>query len=105
MYVHWFLEVGGGLRRNEANEDIFMLGDCPHDWLFEKVSCVVHHSGAGTTAAGITAGHNTLVWRSTVLGRYDSPSLCRAATHSIQETHGRQTGLRDQRSSAARDGY
>lgn len=43
--------------------------------------------------------------RSTVLGRYDSPSWCRAATHSIQETHGRQTGLRDQRSSAARDGY
>ncbi|KAJ9639324.1 hypothetical protein H2199_006357 [Coniosporium tulheliwenetii] len=38
-----------------------MLGDCPHDWLFERVSCVIHHGGAGTTAAGIAAGKPTIV--------------------------------------------
>lgn len=51
----------GGLGRTEPHEDVFMLGDCPHDWLFEKVSCVVHHGGAGTTAAGIKAGKLTMV--------------------------------------------
>ncbi|KYK54591.1 glucosyl/glucuronosyl transferase [Drechmeria coniospora] len=42
-------------------EGVHMLGDVPHDWLFERVSCVVHHGGAGTTAAGIRAGKPTLV--------------------------------------------
>jgi UDP:flavonoid glycosyltransferase YjiC (YdhE family) len=51
----------GGLRGGETSENIFMLGDCPHDWLFERVSCVVHHGGAGTTAAGIKAGKPTVV--------------------------------------------
>lgn len=41
--------------------NIFMLGNCPHDWLFERVSCVIHHGGAGTTAAGIAAGKPTIV--------------------------------------------
>ncbi|KAI4738527.1 UDP-Glycosyltransferase/glycogen phosphorylase [Aureobasidium sp. EXF-12298] len=40
---------------------VFMLGNVPHDWLFKHVSCVVHHGGAGTTAAGIAAGRPTLV--------------------------------------------
>lgn len=42
-------------------EGIFMLGNVPHDWLFQRVSCVVHHGGAGTTAAGIKAGKPTVV--------------------------------------------
>ncbi|KAK5941179.1 hypothetical protein PMZ80_006456 [Knufia obscura] len=40
---------------------VFVLGNVPHDWLFKHVSCVVHHGGAGTTAAGITAGRPTVV--------------------------------------------
>jgi UDP:flavonoid glycosyltransferase YjiC (YdhE family) len=40
---------------------VFMLDNVPHDWLFKHVSCVVHHGGAGTTAAGIAAGRPTLV--------------------------------------------
>jgi UDP:flavonoid glycosyltransferase YjiC (YdhE family) len=28
----------------------------PHDWLFPRTSAVVHHAGAGTTAAGLRAG-------------------------------------------------
>jgi UDP:flavonoid glycosyltransferase YjiC (YdhE family) len=41
--------------------NVFMLGNVPHDWLFKHVSCVVHHGGAGTTAAGIAAGKPTAI--------------------------------------------
>lgn len=53
----------GGLGADELGipEGVFMLGNVPHDWLFTKVSCVVHHGGAGTTAAGIAAGRPTVV--------------------------------------------
>ncbi|OAP60468.1 hypothetical protein AYL99_05470 [Fonsecaea erecta] len=53
----------GGLGANELGipEGVFMIGNCPHDWLFNHVSCVVHHGGAGTTAAGILAGRPTVV--------------------------------------------
>ncbi|RTE81520.1 hypothetical protein BHE90_003977 [Fusarium euwallaceae] len=53
----------GGMGADELHipDGVFMLGNVPHDWLFKQVSCVVHHGGAGTTAAGITAGRPTLV--------------------------------------------
>lgn len=53
----------GGLGADDMNipEGIFMLGNVPHDWLFKHVSCVVHHGGAGTTAAGIATGKPTVV--------------------------------------------
>lgn len=53
----------GGLGGDEMGppEGVFMLGNCPHDWLFQRVSAVVHHGGAGTTAAGIAAGRPTVV--------------------------------------------
>ncbi|RVX67242.1 hypothetical protein B0A52_09279 [Exophiala mesophila] len=53
----------GGLGADELGipKDVFMLGNVPHDWLFQHVSCVVHHGGAGTTAAGILAGRPTVV--------------------------------------------
>ena len=53
----------GGMGAEELGipDGVFMLGNVPHDWLFNHVSCVVHHGGAGTTAAGITAGKPTVV--------------------------------------------
>ncbi|OAR05797.1 hypothetical protein LLEC1_04639 [Akanthomyces lecanii] len=53
----------GGVGADELSipEGVFMLGNVPHDWLFKRVSCLVHHGGAGTTAAGITAGRPTVV--------------------------------------------
>lgn len=33
----------------------------PHDWLFPQVRAVVHHGGAGTTAAGLRAGRPTVI--------------------------------------------
>ena len=37
-------------------EEIFILESAPHAWLFPRMSAVVHHGGAGTTAAGLRAG-------------------------------------------------
>ena len=39
----------------------FAIDDVPHDWLFPRVAAVVHHGGAGTTAAGLRAGIPTVV--------------------------------------------
>ncbi|KAI0383627.1 glycosyltransferase family 1 protein [Hypomontagnella monticulosa] len=53
----------GGLGADSVGipDGVFMLGNCPHDWLFQHVSAVCHHGGAGTTAAGINAGKPTIV--------------------------------------------
>jgi sterol 3beta-glucosyltransferase len=37
-------------------ESILRVGYVPHDWLFSRAACVVHHGGAGTTAAALRAG-------------------------------------------------
>ena len=44
-----------------ASKSIFYLDDCPHEWLFQKVSAVVHHGGAGTTACGLANARPTIV--------------------------------------------
>jgi UDP:flavonoid glycosyltransferase YjiC (YdhE family) len=53
----------GGLGGDELSkpDGVFMLGNCPHDWLFQHVSCVVHHGGAGTMSAGIALGRPTVI--------------------------------------------
>ena len=40
----------------ELPETIFKIDAVPHDWLFPRMAAVVHHGGAGTTAAGLRAG-------------------------------------------------
>ena len=51
----------GGFGADRTPDGVFMLGNVPHDWLFKHVSCVVHHGGAGMTAAGIALGKPTVV--------------------------------------------
>jgi sterol 3beta-glucosyltransferase len=51
----------GGVGAGDVPDDVYLIGNCPHDWLFQRVSCVVHHGGAGTTAAGIALGRPTVV--------------------------------------------
>lgn len=41
--------------------NVMLLGNCPHDWLFPRCAAVVHHGGAGTTAAGIRCGKPTVI--------------------------------------------
>ena len=51
----------GGLEVANLPETIFKIDKAPHDWLFERVTAVVHHGGAGTTAAGLQAGRPTII--------------------------------------------
>jgi len=39
----------------EASE-VLSIGEVPYEWLFPRLAAVVHHAGAGTTAAGLHAG-------------------------------------------------
>ncbi len=42
-------------------ESPFTLESAPHAWLFPRMAAVVHHGGAGTTAAGLRAGTPSIV--------------------------------------------
>lgn len=45
-----------GLGTPSPPSNVFIAGDVPHDWLFPKARLVVHHGGAGTSAAVFRAG-------------------------------------------------
>ncbi len=45
----------------KSTNTVFFMEDVPHDWLFPRIEAVVHHGGAGTTAAGLRYGRPTLV--------------------------------------------
>lgn len=51
----------GGLDTSDVPEDIIKIASVPHDYLFDHVAAVVHHGGAGTTAAGLRAGKPTVI--------------------------------------------
>ncbi|KDN37111.1 hypothetical protein RSAG8_10386, partial [Rhizoctonia solani AG-8 WAC10335] len=54
----------GGLDEDlirSAGPHVFALGNVPHDWLFQHVSAVCHHGGAGTTAIGLKCGKPTVI--------------------------------------------
>jgi sterol 3beta-glucosyltransferase len=43
------------------SERVFFAEFTPHDYLFKQAACVVHHGGAGTTAAATRAGKPSIV--------------------------------------------
>ncbi len=51
----------GALEAGRLPDTIFPLSGAPHDWLFPRLAAVVHHGGAGTTAAGLAAGIPSIV--------------------------------------------
>lgn len=51
----------GGIAQTELPDDVFLLHSVPHDWLFPKMAAIVHHGGAGTTAAALRAGVPSIV--------------------------------------------
>lgn len=51
----------GGLGGENIPDNIFMLENTPHDWLFPRVSACVIHGGAGTVAIALKCGLPTMV--------------------------------------------
>jgi UDP:flavonoid glycosyltransferase YjiC (YdhE family) len=51
----------GGLGCDDVPENIFMLDNTPHDWLFPRVKACVIHGGAGTTAIALKCGKPTMI--------------------------------------------
>jgi sterol 3beta-glucosyltransferase len=45
-----------GSQPEAAAPNLFSMEAAPHDWLFPRCKLVIHHGGAGTTAAGLRAG-------------------------------------------------
>ena len=44
-----------------SSNDLLYLDAAPHDWLLPRCKIVIHHGGAGTTAAGLRAGIPNIV--------------------------------------------
>ncbi|NOX63162.1 MAG: glycosyltransferase family 1 protein [Chloroflexi bacterium] len=74
----------GGLRQSDLPDHVIKIESAPHDWLFPQMRAVVHHGGAGTTAAGLRAGAPSIIipffgdqpfwgWRVKQLGVGPSP--------------------------------
>ena len=61
--VRALVSKGWGGLGDEGNtpNNVYMLENTPHDWLFPRVSAVVHHGGAGTTAIGLKCGKPTMI--------------------------------------------
>jgi UDP-glucoronosyl and UDP-glucosyl transferase len=51
-------DMGKGM---EIPDNILLLDNVPHDWLFPRVRAVIHHGGAGTTAIGLKCGKPTMI--------------------------------------------
>ncbi|KAI0389762.1 glycosyltransferase family 1 protein [Xylariaceae sp. FL0594] len=51
----------GGLGQDKVPDNIYMLENTPHDWLFPRVRACVIHGGAGTTAIALKCGKPTMI--------------------------------------------
>ena len=58
------LQAGwAGLGWGALPANVYCIGHVPHDWLFARARAVIHHGGAGTTAAALRAGvPQAVVW-------------------------------------------
>ena len=44
-----------------CDSNVLFLEKAPHEWLFPKCACIVHHGGSGTTAASVRSGKPTII--------------------------------------------
>ncbi|MFI8996120.1 glycosyltransferase [Streptomyces sp. NPDC053542] len=119
--VRGILQAGwAGLAAGEQADGVLSVGDVPHALLFPRLAAVVHHCGAGTTAAALRAGVPTVpvpvtadqpFWatRLTALGAATAPLPFKALAGTDAENRlaaaveraVRDTGLRDRARDAA----
>lgn len=46
----------GGLEKTAVPDNVHLLEQAPHDWLFPRCAAVIHHGGSGTTHEGLRWG-------------------------------------------------
>jgi sterol 3beta-glucosyltransferase len=51
----------GGLQKQKLPSSVFMIDSIPHSWVFSRVAAVIHHGGAGNTAASLMAGVPSII--------------------------------------------
>jgi sterol 3beta-glucosyltransferase len=51
----------GGLATDHLPKHVLIVNSIPHSWLFPQMAAIVHHGGAGTTAAALRAGVPSIV--------------------------------------------
>lgn len=51
----------GGLKAQDLPPTILQISQAPHSWLFPRMAAIVHHGGAGTTAAALRSGRPSVV--------------------------------------------
>ncbi|GAA1452241.1 glycosyltransferase [Nocardiopsis tropica] len=51
----------GGISVDGNSEDVHLLEQAPHDWLFPRTAAVVHHGGSGTTGAALASGRPQVI--------------------------------------------
>ncbi|CAI7567852.1 unnamed protein product [Penicillium pancosmium] len=59
--VRAIISKGWSKLDGKHTDNVYFIGDCPHEWLFQHVAAVVHHGGAGTTACGLQNARPTIV--------------------------------------------
>lgn len=58
--VRLILQSGWSQLEHSGGDHVLNVGPLPYEWLFPKMAAVIHHAGAGTTAAGLRAGVPTI---------------------------------------------
>jgi sterol 3beta-glucosyltransferase len=66
-----------------AKKNVLFVKQAPHEWLFQRVSVIVHHGGAGTTTAALRSGVPTII-TPVLLDQFDWSYLIR----KLQVGHG-----------------
>jgi sterol 3beta-glucosyltransferase len=51
----------GGIDTGRAGDQILVVDQAPHDWLFPRMAANVHHGGGGTSAAALASGRPQVV--------------------------------------------
>ena len=51
----------GGLQQAPSDGHVFVAGEVPHEYVFPRCAVIVHHGGAGTTAAAVRAGRPQVI--------------------------------------------
>jgi sterol 3beta-glucosyltransferase len=51
----------GGMQDTELPKEVLAVKSIPHEWLFPRMAAIVHHGGAGTTAAALRSGVPSIV--------------------------------------------